>query len=292
MATEGTDLPRRPAWSRGATRAGLALALLLGGCTGDVDPRRQTDAAEQVRARAEAALEQGLADILAHADSMEDALRPIPLLTGGEERALRRYLNEEQLARARALGVRPEAPAELEEARSAGRLVPLEDTTEHWIIRELDYSQPLVTPDTHALLREIGERFHARLDSLGIPPVRMEVTSVLRTAEDQAALRRVNPNAAGGTSTHEYGTTLDIAYSSFAAPADLATWFDAGRSDWLDPHLERLAATFAETVAARRSRELQAILGKVLLEMQREGKVMVTLERQQPVFHMTVARRY
>jgi hypothetical protein len=34
-----------------------------------------------------------------------------------------------------------------------------------------------------------------------------------------------------------------------------------------------------------------AVLGGVLLELQNEGSVMVTLERLQPVYHMTVARR-
>jgi hypothetical protein len=34
-----------------------------------------------------------------------------------------------------------------------------------------------------------------------------------------------------------------------------------------------------------------AVLGKVLLELQQEGAVMVTLEELQPVFHLTVARR-
>ena len=45
-----------------------------------------------------------------------------------------------------------------------------------------------------------------------------------------------------------------------------------------------------ETAAARKSRELQAILGSVLNELRREGDVLVTLERQQPVYHVTVAR--
>jgi hypothetical protein len=46
-----------------------------------------------------------------------------------------------------------------------------------------------------------------------------------------------------------------------------------------------------ETAAARKSRELQALLGHVLSELQRSGDVLVTLERQQPVYHITVARR-
>lgn len=284
---------RRRTWTLRRAIALLAtIALGASACDEDGPTLRPGSPADDDRAEAVAALERGLDDILAHADSMDDALRPVPLLTGSQQGALRRYLNAQQLERARALGVRPPDSAALASAREAGRLVELEDSTEYWVVRELDHSESLVVPDVQALMTEIGERFHARLDSLGVPPVRMEVTSVLRTAESQAELRRINPNAAGGTSTHEFGTTLDVAWNSFAAPANLADWFDAGAAEWLEPHLARVAATFAETVAARRSREIQTVLGEVLLEMQREGKVMVTMERQQPVFHMTLARGY
>lgn len=281
----------RRAWR---IRAFLVAAITLGGtgCSEDPDDPSPDSPAGIERAQAEAALQRGFDDIVAHADSMDDALRPVPLMSPSERRALRRYLNPQQLERARALGVRPGDSASIAAALEAERLVPLSDTTEYWIVRELEHSMPLVVPSVSDLLTEIGERFHARLDSLGVPPVRMEVTSVLRTPETQAALRGVNPNAAGGTSTHEYGTTIDVAYNSFAAPASLGDWFDAGAATWLEPHLERVATTFAESVAARRARELEAVLGNVLLEMQQEGKVMVTRERQQPVFHMTVARSY
>lgn len=272
---------------------GVMLVTAAGGCSDDAGGGIATGrSADGARARVQEALERGFDQILERADSMDEALRPLPLLTASEQAALRRYLNAQQLERARALGVHPSDSAELAAAREAGRLVPLEDSTGHWVVRELDYSVALVVPDVRELLTEIGERFHAGLDSLGVAPVRMEVSSVLRTADDQARLRRSNPNAAGGTSTHEFGTTLDVLYSSFAAPADLGDWYDLRDAEWLDAHLSRVAASFAETVAARRSRELQAVLGQVLIEMQREGKVMVTLERQQPVFHMTLARRY
>jgi hypothetical protein len=161
----------------------------------------------------------------------------------------------------------------------------------YWYVRELDYSSPLVTPDVVALLEEIGTRFHDRIADYGLPPLRLEVTSVLRTAADQQRLRRVNPNAARGESTHQFGTTIDIAYSSFRAPHDPQVMLETRGDAWLDPHLRRIEALAAETGAARMSRELQAILGHVLREMQNEGKVMVTMEVRQPVYHMTVARR-
>src|SRR5690606_3226833 len=100
--------------------------------------------------------------------------------------------------------------------------------------------------------------FHGRLTDLGAPRFRFEVSSVLRSAADQAALRAVNPNAALGESTHEYATTVDVLYSAFAAPVDPIVALDRTEAEWLAPYLERYAVVAAERVAARRAMELKA----------------------------------
>jgi hypothetical protein len=40
----------------------------------------------------------------------------------------------------------------------------------------------------------------------------------------------------------------------------------------------------------QRSAELQAVLGRVLQEMRIEGKLLTRMERNQPVYHTTVAK--
>jgi hypothetical protein len=173
----------------------------------------------------------------------------------------------------------------VEELTRTGRLVELDDTTEYWVLRELDYSVPYVTPATKTLLNEIGKRFHERLDSLGIPRFRIEITSVLRTPENQSALRKRNANAARDVSAHEFGTTVDLAYRKWGAPAldsiaglpitgELRVWSDSV-----------MAAT-----ARERGAELQAVLGRVLKELRAEGRVLVRMERRQTVYHITTAR--
>lgn len=238
------------------------------------------------------ALQSGMRHILARAASVDSVLLPLPLLTNAQESALRRYLNAQQLQRARSLGVGRPASDELDGLVREGRLVELERETELWVVGDLDVSSALVTPDTRALLTELGERFHERLGEMGLPPFRLEVSSALRTASDQSELREVNPNAASGVSTHEYGTTLDVLYSRFAAPADLEAWVEPAAPDWLREHLEQVARLAGDRIGGQRALELKAVLGEVLIELQSEGKVMVTLERLQPVYHMTVARRY
>lgn len=226
------------------------------------------------------------ADLLA--DSVAALLVPVPLLTPAQENALRRFGNAQQLARARRLGVRPTGRAHIDRLVDAGELVRLADSTAHWRVRKLDHSLPYVTPDVHVLLERIATAFQSELQSRGLPRYRIEITSALRTAESQSDLRQTNVNAAGGISTHEFATTVDIGYDGFAAPADIL--MSDHESPALAAQVSRITAAFLEAAAARKSRELQAILGGVLLGLQNEGVVMVTLERQQPVYHLTVAR--
>jgi hypothetical protein len=277
----------------------LVICGLLLGCepeSGPVLVEEGTATAQEAVSERDREIDQLLRDnldrLIAYADSIEAALRPVPLLTPPQIQAFQRFRNADQLQAARRLGVgQPLTEAAIQRHLEEGRLIELEQQNQYWYVRELDYSSPLVTPDVVALLEEIGERFQVRIADHGLPPLRLEVTSVLRTAADQERLRRVNPNAARGESTHQFGTTIDIAYSSFRAPYEPQVSLATRGDQWIDPHLQRVEALAAETGAARMSRELQAILGHVLREMQAEGKVMVTLEVRQPVYHMTVARR-
>ena len=239
------------------------------------------------------AFERELTRIRSRADSIDAIFLPLPLLRPQQEAALRRFDNDAQLVAARRLGIPANTPRQaVERMVSEGRMVRLADSTEDWIVRKLDHSSPFLTRDGAAALREIAQRFQQALVRSGLPEYRLEISSALRSAEDQAALRSANVNAAAGESTHQYGTTFDVAYSAFAPPADPIVTPSLPEAAWLEPHLAWVAATLAETVAARRSRELMAVLGSILLEMQGEGKIMVTLERLQPVYHVTVARRY
>lgn len=270
----------------------LFLLLVMIGCVEEPTTRENPDmpvpAMEPVNVSS--VLERNIDRVEALADSVEAALRPVPLLTGAQTSALRQYPNARQLAAARRLGLeQPVSEESMQRHLDEGSLVRLEDN-EYWAVRPTQYGEPLVTPDAHALLVELAERFQARIGGYGLPPLRLEITSALRSAENQAALRRVNPNAARGESTHQYGTTVDVTYASFRAPMEPSIEFDLEGALWLEGHLHRLEAMAVETGAGRMSRELQAILGHVLREMQEEGMVMVTYEVLQPVYHMTVAR--
>ncbi len=238
-------------------------------------------AAPAAAAAAPSDLAQERARIVARVDSVDRALRKVRGLTREERAALRQDVNAEQLAVAQSGGVRASGEGEVARLRRSGRLVELEDTTSYWVLRDLTHSVPLSTPSARGMLLEASRRFQARMDEMGLPRFRLTVTSVLRTDESQADLRKGNANAAAGVSTHEYGTTMDISHIRFAPPA----------ATGLPPELAQLQDSLMEDVAKRHATALQGELGRVLGQMRREGKVKVMMERQQPVYHTTVSAR-
>ena len=226
------------------------------------------------------------------------AFEAVPVLTEREEAQLRRSLNRVHVAHAQALGTEPvETRLALEQEAIRRALPRIDGSHPYAVAGSARYSIPVLTPDGAAMLDSIGTRFHAALDSAGLPRYRFTVTSALRSAEDQAALRGVNANAARGRSSHEYGTTVDISYRRFAftglgalaipEPAlSLPTFLDRLLMERARQRMEQAFDRAAATQAVR----LQALLGRTLIALEDEGVLVTLMERRQPVFHTTVAR--
>lgn len=269
----------------------LFLTLVLAAC-GRIERERQA-AADSARIATTAELGRVLSETGRRVDrlarSADRILSPMPVMTPLEENRLRRFQNAAHVARARALGERVTDETVLDTLLAQGRLVELEDSTRYWIVRR-GTSHAQVTPDLRILLEILGDRFQTRLADLDLPPWRFEVTSALRTAERQEELRGANANAAAGVSSHEFGTTVDLSYAAFAPPADRPGELLADLPADVRPHVERLIDLSFESVSARKSRELGAIFSQVLTEAQDEGLALVIYERQQTVYHVTVAR--
>lgn len=152
---------------------------------------------------------------------------------------------------------------------------PLSDMRSHWrlarpivkiascaeyYIEPLTYSRPYLVPEAEQMLREIGKRFRDTLTARGGGDYRIKVTSLLRTPESVAKLRRRNRNAVD-SSVHQLGTTVDISYSRFIADSDRIP---------------------------RSADDLKGILAEVLFAMRNECKCWVKYEIKQPCFHITV----
>ncbi len=218
------------------------------------------------------------------AATAEAALRRVPLLTDAEIALLRRSLNDRHVALAESLGL----------SDSLGRTALVRvDTLRS--VRALDgeHSDPLLTPAGAAALAVIADSFAVATQRAGVRPVRPVATSLLRTAASQAALRRVNANAATGTSSHEFGTTFDLSYRSFEAlPVAVAVSARVPRP--FRGLVRRSAEARADAEAGRLSAEYPsrygALLGRVLIELEDAGAVVALREVRQPVFHVTAAR--
>ena len=61
-----------------------------------------------------------------------------------------------------------------------------------------------------AIVNEIETRFIAKNKAKGIKNVSFVISSAYRTSSDQARLRKVNPSASKGSSSHSYGVSVDI----------------------------------------------------------------------------------
>ena len=135
----------------------------------------------------------------------------------------------------------------------------------HYKIAKLTHSIPYLTDGAAELLDMIGKNFIDSLESKGLNPNKIIVTSVLRTQEDIKKLQKSgNPNSVSN-SAHCYATTFDIAYAYYDK-----TWFKNFR--------------FCESVEAE---TLQKVLGEVLRDLRKQKKCYVKYEAKQRCFHIT-----
>lgn len=228
--------------------------------------------------------------IAAESASVAAAFLKVPRLKAREIGNLRLDKNATQVASAQSLGVQVSGQAEIDRMVQQGRLVALGDSTQYWILRGMDHAAPYVTPDTKAMLEDLGRRFHVRLDAAGLPRYRMKITSAIRTADAQVDLRKSNSYAASTTSAHQFGTTVDVSHERFAVPAGPRA--GGGGAQAAVAGAWELEAATLEEVGKEHARALQAELGRALTELREAGAIHVMMENKQPVYHFTLARPF
>ena len=211
--------------------------------------------------------------------------------TSDQENRLRRPRTPSyrvHLERADSLGVPPlRGESELTGHLRAGRLVPLVDN-EYYVVRILEHSKPFVVPALYDRVQEVGRRFQDAVLEAGLPPYRFTISSALRTADLQRDLGRTNRNATSGTSSHEYGASVDLVYTRFALQPSAADSLDVPFSDPNVARAQQIATRWASDLAGVYDDRLFGVLARVLGTMQDEGKLVVLLEDEQPVFHITI----
>ena len=166
---------------------------------------------------------------------------------------------QEQAARVLGLATPPLNRQEAAKMRSQLRLIK---TNDHYIVDSLTHSIPYLVPAAAAELESIGREFADILQRNGLPHYQFYVTSVLRTKEDIKHLQKSGNINATTNSCHNYGTTFDLAYFRFNK--------------------------VTRTREYMHQDNLKLVLGQVLLNHQRAGKIYVKYEHKQACFHITV----
>ena len=166
---------------------------------------------------------------------------------------------QEQAARAIGLSTPPQNRGEATRMRSQLTLVK---SNENYVVDSLTHSIPYLVPAAAAELERIGEGFADILQRNGLPHYQFYVTSVLRTKEDIKRLQKSGNINATTNSCHNYGTTFDLAYFRFNK--------------------------VTRTREYMHQDNLKLVLGQVLLNEQRAGRIYVKYEYKQACFHITV----
>lgn len=220
------------------------------------------------------------------------ALERLPPPTSDEENSLRRPRTPSysvHLEWADSLGIDPlTSEGELSGHLAAGRLVPLVDS-EYYTVRVLEHSKPFILPRLRDELARIGRAFQDELAEAGLPPYRFTVSSALRTADLQRDLSRSNRNATSGASSHEYGASVDIVTFRYTLRPSRADTLDVPFADPDFARAQRWATDWSDDFGRAYWDPLFGVMVRVLRERQRSGQLLVLLEAEQPVFHITVA---
>ena len=156
----------------------------------------------------------------------------------------------------------PRPPKDRADAATMRKSLVEVKTTDNYIVDELTHSVPYLIPSAKRELDAIGAEWADILARNGLPHYRFYVTSILRTQEDVKYLQRSGNINSTTHSCHCYGTTFDLAYMRY----DKVT----------------------RTRDYMHEDNLKLVLGQVLLNHQRAGKIYVKYEWKQSCFHVTV----
>jgi len=158
----------------------------------------------------------------------------------------------------------PHPPKDRKEAASMRKNLVEIRTNENFIVDSLTHSVPYLIPAAAQELEAIGTEWADILSRNNLPHYQFYVTSVLRTQEDIKFLQRSGNINSVTQSCHCYGTTFDLAYMRYNK--------------------------VTRTHMYMHEDNLKLVLGQVLLNHQRAGKIYVKYEWKQSCFHITVRK--
>ncbi len=170
-------------------------------------------------------------------------------------------LQSKQHAVASRIGL-PRPPKDRKDAANMRRQLVEISSNDNYIVDSLTHSVPYLIPSAARELDAIGAEWADILARNSLPHYQFYVTSVLRTEEDIKYLQRSGNINSVTQSCHCYGTTFDLAYMRYHKVTHTREYMHEDN--------------------------LKLVLGQVLLNHQRAGKIYVKYEWKQSCFHITV----
>lgn len=133
-------------------------------------------------------------------------------------------------------------------------------------------SYPYITFKSYYVLINIVNDFQMYFKSNGLLVLKPIITSALRTDSLQVEIRKINKNASL-KSSHCYGVSVDIWYG----------WFDIDMNN-----LEKfIYIKFKRYFPEIDNEKIKKNFVEILKKYQKDGKIYVIYEREQPCFHIT-----
>ena len=129
----------------------------------------------------------------------------------------------------------------------------------YYVIENLSYSYPYLTPGSKNLLDEIGRRFRDKIEGEGYRGSRIIVTSMTRTSQNLRRLGRSNINVSDN-SPHLNGNAFDISYARFST----RRLFVSETDKWY----------------------MKEALAEVIYQLKEENRCWATYEKMQGCFHV------
>ena len=199
----------------------------------------------------------------------------------GVESELRKFLLPHHLQQAKHFkAIRTDS--EIEVILQENQLISLESDHAGWFFYNVPAKYRYGRPEVLQALRDIEAAIARQMQLRNADAtLKFAISSAIRPVSYQKNLRDTNENAAI-VSSHSYGLSVDIFYDEYfvaVAPPE--------GSEETKQFLSRMRTRTGYLLGAALRRQLRTILTEALLELQRQGKIYVILEKNQRCYHVT-----
>lgn len=195
---------------------------------------------------------------------------------------LRKYLFEDHYKATLKTGMKPLSSHEqIKDYVEKKLLVPVvTDESSLFYFYGIKKENRYLTPMALSALEKTAKRFNEKLDVMGLPNVKLALSSALRPEDYQKNLRERNRNATP-VSTHSYGMSFDLFFDDYYIMLPEPDDNVAGKIS------DRLRRRLGFMLGDSLRRQLHTVLFQTLTEMQDDGEIYAILEKRQHCYHIT-----